>query len=143
MIDLLKNKKLNEKIIFFNIFIFLVFFDSVCAQQQYTINGYVRDAKTGEELIGATVSIKELSGKGASTNAYGFYSLTIPSGHYQVMAQYIGYQPQIQQIDLNTSIKIDFSLSEKVNDLEEVVITSQRKDENVMKTQNGFAKVGC
>jgi hypothetical protein len=130
-----------KKLFFFNIFIFLVFFDSVCAQQQYTINGYVRDAKTGEELIGATVSIKELSGKGASTNAYGFYSLTIPSGHYQVMAQYIGYQPQIQQIDLNTSIKIDFSLSEKVNDLEEVVITSQRKDENVMKTQMGLQKL--
>jgi|WetSurMetagenome_2_1015567.scaffolds.fasta_scaffold37702_3 hypothetical protein len=53
------------------IFKFLLFSDTLRAQQQYTISGFIRDAKTGEDLNGATVSIKDLSGKGAATNAYG------------------------------------------------------------------------
>ena len=123
------------------IFIFLLFFDSVRAQQQYTISGSIRDAKTGEELIGATVSIKELSGKGASTNAYGFYSITLPSGNYEVKSQYMGYEPISKQIVLNKSLKLDFTLNESARELQEVVITSQKTDENVTQTQMGLQKI--
>jgi hypothetical protein len=127
-----------------NIYFLLVFFlylNPALAQQRFTISGYIKDSQTGEDLIGATISIKELTGKGSTTNAYGFYSLTLPSGHYQITAQFIGYQPQVQQIDLTQSMKIDFALTEQVNELDEVVITSQRKDENITKTQMGLQKL--
>ena len=49
------------------------------AQEKFTISGHIKDASTGEELIGATIFVKELM-TGGITNVYGFYSVTIPAG---------------------------------------------------------------
>jgi hypothetical protein len=113
----------------------------VNAQQRFTVSGYIRDAKTGEDLIGSTISIRELPGKGAATNAYGFYSITLPAGNYEITAQYIGYQPKIRQVKLDQSFKVDFSLDAQMNELDEVVVSSSRKDENVTKPQMGLQKL--
>jgi len=124
--------------------VFLIFFlylQPVHAGQLMTVSGYIRDAKTGEDLIGATVSIKELSGKGSAANTYGYYSLTLPSGSYQITAQYMGYEPQVQQLDLTKSRKIDFLLSPQENALGEVVVTSQRKNDNITKLDMGVQKL--
>lgn len=51
----------------------------------HTISGYTRDAKTGEELIGVNVIIKELASAGAVSNAYGFYSITVPAGNLSLI----------------------------------------------------------
>lgn len=57
------------------------------AQHKYTISGYVKSVKTGEELIGANVIIKEIPATGASTNAYGFfYTLNINSHNEGMMS---------------------------------------------------------
>jgi hypothetical protein len=110
-------------------------------QSRYTISGYVKDSKTGEELIGATVSIKELAGTGANTNAYGFYSITIPEGDYTITAQYISYESQSIPIKLNQNTKLNFTLTEQLKTLEEVVITAEKKDENITRTQMGIEKL--
>jgi hypothetical protein len=115
---------------------------SALSQDKYTVSGYVKDAKTGEELIGAAVFIKELSATGTYTNAYGFYSITIPEGFYNVTAQFIGYEPESVTIALKQNIKQEFSLNEKVNTLTEVVITAEKKDENINKIQMGVEKMG-
>jgi hypothetical protein len=111
------------------------------AQQKVTLSGFIRDAQTGENLIGATVTIKELQGKGVGTNAYGFYSITLPAGRYQVTGQFVGYTPQVLQIDLNRALKQDFSLNEQMNTLDEVVVSGQRRDENITKTTMGVQKL--
>ncbi len=121
--------------------IFCLLTISIKAQTKFTISGYVKDAKTGEELIGATVLIKELNAIGASTNAYGFYSITIPEGNYTVTAQFIGYEPKPVQMALTQNIKQDFSLNEKVSELTEVVISAEKKDENITKTQMSVEKI--
>jgi hypothetical protein len=123
--------------------IFLVFFYllPVHAGQLITLSGYIRDAKTGEDLIGATVSVKELSGRGTATNSYGFYSLSLPSGQYQITAQYMGSEPSIQQVNLTKSQKIDFILAPRDNALGEVVVTSQRKNDNITKLDMGVQKL--
>jgi len=131
---------MHNKFISFIIIFFLSLLP-LFAGQLMTVSGYIRDAKTGEDLIGATVSIKELSGKGTGTNAYGFYSLTLPSGQYQITAQYMGYEPQIQQINLTTHQKIDFLLTSQDNSLDEVVVTSQRKNDNITKLEMGVQKL--
>jgi len=125
------------------LFIFLhpAFAEQLITGQSITVSGYIRDAKTGEDLIGATVSVKELSGKGTGTNAYGFYSLTLPSGQYQITAQYMGYEPQIQQINLTVPRKIDFLLVSQDNALGEVVVTSMRKNDNITKLEMGVQKL--
>src|SRR5688500_3520945 len=96
------------------IFVCLVIFHAsrVEAQERFTINGQVRDAKTGEALIGVTIIIKELVGTGTSTNSYGFYSITLPPGAYTVVAQFVGYTSNAKTVPLGKNQKIDFNLSE-------------------------------
>ncbi|MFH0866397.1 MAG: TonB-dependent receptor [Bacteroidota bacterium] len=121
--------------------IFFLLSFSALAQNKYTISGYVKDAKTGEELIGATVFIKELPVTGASTNAYGFYSITIPKGNYAVTAQYIGYEPKSDTIELMQNTQQDFVLSENATQLKQLEITAEKKDNNITKTQMGIEKI--
>ena len=126
---------------YYLLYLFLLFEITGFAQQKFTISGFIKDAKTGENLIGATVTIKELQGKGTGTNAYGFYSITLPAGHYQITGQFIGYTPQIQQINLDQSIKQNFALTEQVNTLNEIVVSGQRRDDNIFKTSMGMQKL--
>ncbi|MDX5348215.1 MAG: carboxypeptidase-like regulatory domain-containing protein, partial [Hymenobacteraceae bacterium] len=63
------------------------------AQEKVTLSGYLKDKASGEGLIGATVSVKELADTGTGTNEYGFYSLTVPKGTYTFVFSYIGYNP--------------------------------------------------
>lgn len=108
---------------------------------KYTISGSVRDSATGEELIGAAVFIKEIPGTGASTNAYGFYSITIPEGNYTVATQYIGYKQKSVKVELKQNIKLDFIFADNTEHLEEVVITTEKKDGNIRNTQMGVEKI--
>ncbi|HEY5511176.1 MAG TPA: TonB-dependent receptor [Prolixibacteraceae bacterium] len=130
-------KKLN----YYLLLLFLLLLVPGFAQQKFTISGYIKDAKTGENLIGATVTIKELQGKGAGTNAYGFYSLTLPPGRYQISAQFIGYAPETEQINLVQSLRKNFALVEQISTLDEVVVSGQRKDDNITKTTMGMQKL--
>lgn len=124
------------------LFLFFIFFlNSANGQQHFTISGYIKDTKTGEDLIGATVTIKELPGKGAITNSYGFYSISLPPGNYQVTGRVIGYEPKSSVVNLTQPTKLDFTLSEQMTELNEVVVTSQRQDENITKLQMGLQKL--
>jgi hypothetical protein len=114
---------------------------SAFSQQRYTISGYVRDSKTGENLIGATVFVKDKPNLGAMSNSYGFYSMTLPAGSYQITSTYMGYTTTDQKIELTKSQKVDFSLSEQSKDLNEVVVTNVRRNENVTKLQMGMQKL--
>lgn len=103
-------------------------------QQKYTLNGYARDASNGEELIGVTVYVKELS-NGVISNNYGFYSLTLAPGTYTVRYSFIGYQAVEQQIVLNKDISLNISLEEESVELEEVVVTGKAPEANVTSIQ--------
>ncbi|MCK5338607.1 MAG: carboxypeptidase-like regulatory domain-containing protein, partial [Bacteroidales bacterium] len=46
-----------------------------------TISGFVKDAETGEDLIGATIYIEELK-SGTVTNTYGYYSIRLEQDKY-------------------------------------------------------------
>ncbi len=107
----------------------------------YTISGYVRDSVSGEELIGATVRITDLPATGAISNAYGFYSITIPQGAYSVSAQYMGYSEKKIKINLDKNVRLDFSLHESASELKEVVVSSEREDANVTQNQMGTSKI--
>ena len=59
--------------------------------QSFTISGRVTDATTGEYILGANVvNVKE--GKGMGTNAYGFFSMTLPAGSATLSCSFIGYE---------------------------------------------------
>lgn len=79
--------------------------------QKFTISGYVEDAATGEKLIGANVYIPSLD-VGASTNNYGFYSLTVPSDSMYLSVSYVGYQTSNFELNLTKDVSLNFTLSE-------------------------------
>ncbi len=130
-----------KKFTYYLLNLFLIFSVPGFAQQKYTLSGYFKDSKTGENLIGATITVNELQGKGAGTNSYGFYSITLPAGQYHVTGQFIGYAPQVKVINLDQSIRQNFTLEEQVNTLDEVIVSGQRPDDNILGTRMGIQKL--
>ncbi|OQA12021.1 MAG: TonB-dependent Receptor Plug Domain protein [Bacteroidetes bacterium ADurb.Bin397] len=103
---------------------------------KHTVSGYVKDQNTGEYLIGANVYIKELL-KGTSTNQYGFYSITVEDGNYQLVISFLGYKEQVIPIELNKDIRQNISLVDAAYITKEVVITGEKEDKNIQSTQMG------
>lgn len=88
----------------------------------FTISGYLRDQTDGETLIGATVLVEEQS-VGTITNAYGFYSLSLPEGRYRLKYSYVGYEDIQEDITLFGNISLDFNLQTNASLLEEIIVT--------------------
>ena len=119
------------------LFLFFLLLSGFCvsAQNKYTISGYARDVQNGETLIGATITISG-NVKGITTNQYGFYSITLLQGGYDVICSYAGFQPKLISIKLNADQQLNFDLVTGA-DLQEVIISSKRKDGNVKDPQMG------
>ena len=124
----------------FAVFITFIITGNVYAQGKVALNGYVKDASNGEALIGATVLIKEL-GTGVVTNVYGFYSVTLPPGSYNVEYSYIGYFPVTRAVELSLDQRIDIELGASDTELEEVVVTAEAQDANVTDVQMSVARL--
>jgi hypothetical protein len=106
--------------------------------QKYTISGYVKDASTGEVLIGAHVYIPKLK-TGVSANSYGFYSITLDKDSVGLVASYIGYKPVLKKVYLDRDISLTIEL--KSSELNEIVVTSNKSRDNVQKPQMGVIDV--
>jgi hypothetical protein len=106
----------------------------IATAQDFTLSGYLRDAETGEDLLYATVFVEGTS-QGSVTNLYGFYSLTLPQGTYQINYSYLGYETKTVEINLTEDTNKDVELSPSSNQLEEVVVTAKNEDENVTNTE--------
>jgi len=127
---------MKQLLLFFSLI--LLTFSSTFASK-YTISGYVNNS-SGEELIGATIYARDL-GIGTVTNVYGFYSLTLPEGKHNIEYSYIGHETQSKEFVLNKNIKLTISLSESSKTLEEVIITAERKNENIVRTEMSTTKL--
>ena len=108
--------------------------------QKVTLSGYIRDAESGEDLIGATVFVKETA-SGASTNLYGFYSISLPPGTYQMTFQFLGYNSQQLTIDLKESKTLNVELGSAIKELKTVEIAGEREDQNVTGVEMSVEKM--
>nr|WP_298790338.1 TonB-dependent receptor [uncultured Allomuricauda sp.] len=104
------------------------------AQQKYTLSGTISEASSNETLIGVTIAFPSLQ-TGVTTNEYGFYSITLPKGTYDVTISYLGYQDIKETINLNRNQKKDFNLNQQAEELEEVVVTDESKQLDIRKPQ--------
>ena len=119
-------------------FLFLLFISSaVFGQQKFTLSGYIRDATSGESLVGATIRVKEITNQGSTANNYGFYSITLAPGSYTLMAQYLGYRPQEIKVNFFKNQQQNLLLEPAPVQVKEVVISDKRPDEQVKSTQMG------
>lgn len=101
---------------------------------RHTISGHIRDAATGEDLIGATVYVKELQ-TGTTSNVYGFYALNLLPGTYHIQYSYIGYQTVEVEYDLKQDETRNVELGVSNTELSEVVVTGEALNENVTRTE--------
>jgi hypothetical protein len=109
--------------------------------QSHTISGTVKDKTNGEDLIGVLVGVRQLPGKGTATNAYGFYSLTLPNGKYTFVYQMLGYKSLEIEVALEANQTINIELEEEGTTLGEVVIMEERSDENIRSAEMGVVKI--
>lgn len=104
------------------------------AQQKYTLSGTISEGKSNETMIGVSITFPNLK-TGVTTNEYGFYSITLPAGRYEVLVSYLGFQDIRETINLTTNIKKDFNLFESVEQLDEVVVTEDADRLDIRKPQ--------
>ncbi|MCB0584003.1 MAG: carboxypeptidase-like regulatory domain-containing protein, partial [Phaeodactylibacter sp.] len=109
----------------------------LAAQEKHTLSGYLRDAASGETLVGANILLQKPGGQGTTSNAYGFYSLQLPAGAYELVFTYLGYEPKKASVVLDKNVRLNIALEEESLQLEEVVVTAREEDENVRGTQMG------
>ena len=106
------------------------------AQKKVTLSGYIKDSLSGETLINATISLQGKT-KGINSNQYGFYSITVDEGTYTFICSYIGYQPNIIQLNLTADKVFNFDLLPKTKVSEAVIVTAKKRDNNVKNAQMG------
>ena len=120
--------------------ILLSVFCQISFGQTFTISGNVRDGNTGEDLIGVSI-VDAISGSGTTTNVYGFYSLTVPQGKHEFVFSYIGFAADTLKVDLQANLTHTIELKTGSVAVQEVVVTADRKNENVTSTDIGVVKM--
>lgn len=111
------------------------------AAPKHTISGTISDISTGELLIGASVVVKEMPGTGITSNAYGYFSLTLPDGEFNLTVSYLGYTPMSMKIKLNDNKMINFRLQPDSRELNEVEIVARKRNENITSTEIGVERL--
>jgi hypothetical protein len=104
------------------------------------ISGYVRDAATGEELIGANIAILE-NGSGTVTNAYGYYSLSLEPGFYTLVFSYVGYTTVQKPVSLGEDLVLNMELWESYQELEEVTVRAEAGNANITRVETGSTQL--
>jgi len=129
---------LNKNILYQKLYflLFLTFFASatIYAQEQFTLSGTISSAASNETLIGVNVIFPTLA-KGVVTNGYGFYSITLPQGTYDLQISFLGFETISRTLELNANTRLDFSLREAAEALDEVIIKEDVERLSIRKPQ--------
>ena len=103
------------------------------------ISGYVRDAKNGEPLSSTSVMVEGSQG-GVSTDAFGFFSITVPKGRQVLRVSSVGMKEITRQLNILGNGKMDIEMNEEVRSLKTAVIVAQ-KQSNVRGMQMGVERL--
>ncbi len=95
--------------------------------RSFEFSGFVKDANTGEDLIGAT--IKNVKGNsGVFSNEFGFFSLSLAGGKQLLEVSYIGYQKQRITLDLKQDVRKTILLSSELVRLPSIIVKPQSRN---------------
>lgn len=122
-------------------FLSMTFSQEIWAQDKYSISGTLYDASNGETMIGASIMVKGVPGLGTSCNNYGYYSLSLEAGTYTLVIRSMGFNTLEKEINLSSNKSLDFKLVPDSQVLGEVVVTGEKEDENLTRTEIGAARL--
>ena len=89
------------------------------------LNGMITDFRTGEPIVGAVIYTENMV-NAAATDAFGFYTIQLPSGRQRLLLRGTGLKETYRQVMLYGNGKLDIELEEQVYSLREVVVTADR-----------------
>jgi hypothetical protein len=105
-------------------------FSTGSAQSKFTISGTVVDSSDGESVIGCSIWIPDCK-SGVSSNAYGFYSITLPAGNHTLIFSYVGKQSKSVVLDLQKNEKLNIELGINPVFLKSIEISGEKADKNI------------
>lgn len=111
------------------------------SQSTYTLSGYIKDAASGETLIGANIYHKDNPAQGVTSNTYGFYSLTLPEGTYVLIFSYLGYTDEERVVELTENKQLEIALNEGILIQAVEVVATDNENQNVEATEMGILKL--
>jgi hypothetical protein len=129
---------INMKKILFTLSLFVL---PVIIMAQYKVSGVVMDEKTQQPLAGASVFCQNTT-IGTLTNSNGEFSISVPSGGYDIVVSYSGYETQSQRISRQTENieTLKFVLKEKEKSMEEVSVVATTEVRNGLEKYGAFFK---
>lgn len=106
---------------------------------KYTMAGYIKDAKTGEPVVGASVYTENKT-IGASTDNYGYFAISLPKGRHTIYVQSIGMRDTKREIQIEGDGKINIEMQPEVMTLKRVIVSAEKLS-NVKGLQMGVQKI--
>jgi hypothetical protein len=111
------------------------------AQQKFTLSGAIKHKKNGETIIGASVKVLGRN-EGTASNEYGFYSVTLPPGDYQVAFSAVSKRADTVAVQLNKDVQLNVLLQDAPQALEVAVVTGRGKGgRTITGTQMGVERL--
>ena len=114
---------------------------SLSVLAQSGIYGTIKDADSGEVLVGAAVYNDSLQ-KGTVTNYNGYYDFQLKPGKYRIRFSYLGYTTIEKEIVIDeTRKRLNINMKIEAQMLDNVVVTSKKKDANVRELAMSMQKL--
>lgn len=104
------------------------------------LSGIVKDAQSGEPIIGATLSVTDTD-IGTATDVDGSYELSLPAGQHQVVVNFIGYEDNYSAFEIRSNGSLDINLDKGAIELDEVTISARSADASVENVQIGVQSI--
>ncbi|MSQ79493.1 MAG: TonB-dependent receptor [Flavobacteriaceae bacterium] len=123
-----------------NLFLLLLLSPLVGNSQNFTLSGTIKDAKNGETITGASITLKDKT-QAAITNNYGYYSLSLPKGTYEVSYSNLGFTTETKTVVLDKNTVLNMELASVEKELDGVTIKDNRKNRNVEKVEIGTVQI--
>ncbi len=108
--------------------------------QAFSLHGTIKSAKTGEMIIGASITIAE-NNTAALSNEYGFYSIKLPEGEYTVQVSAVRMKTKTVKISLLDDVRSDIAMEEDVASLAEVTVTASATGRSLKNPQMGLERI--
>jgi hypothetical protein len=96
---------------------------TIVKPKKITLAGTIREKGTGEVLIGAHIRLQETP-FGTVSNAYGYYSLSVPEGEYSQAVTYLGFKGVLKALFLGRDTTVDIDMEDATLEMKEVEIFS-------------------
>jgi hypothetical protein len=105
-----------------------------------TLSGTIKDATSGETLIGATLFVEPI-GRGTVSNMYGYYSMRIEPATYKLRYSFVGYESVLLDIFFAGDTVINIEMQPSQLNLEEVIVRGEAKNENISRAQMSVTRL--